>query len=75
MDKSTPLQILRRLGYNGDDLIALLLPILLGKISTDLLLSCEPTGGNDLLAYRNLAPKMRYRLGVGLNENKPQIQQ
>jgi transposase len=51
MAKSTPLQVLHRLGYNGHDRIALLPPILLGKISTDLLLSCDPEGGNDLLAY------------------------
>jgi transposase len=51
MDKSTPLQVLRRLGYNGDDRIALLPPILLRDISTDLLLSCDPQGGNDLLAH------------------------
>ncbi len=51
MDKATPLQVLHRLGYNGADHIALFPPILLGKISTDLLLSCDPKGGNDLLAY------------------------
>jgi putative transposase len=51
MAKSTPLQVLHRLGYNGDDRIALLPPILLGNISTDLLLACDPQGGNDLLAY------------------------
>jgi len=51
MDKGTPLQALHRLGYNGPDHIALLPPILLGKISTDLLLACDPKGGNDLLDY------------------------
>ena len=55
MAKSTPLQVLHRLGYNGDDRIALLPPIPLGSISTDLLLSCDPDGGNDLLAYHKLA--------------------
>ena len=50
MAKSTRLQVLHRLGYSGHDRIALLPPILLGSISTDLLLSCDPEGGNDLLA-------------------------
>ena len=56
MAKSTPLQVLQRLGYNGPDRIALLPPILLGSISTDLFLACDPMGGNDLLAYYSFAP-------------------
>ncbi|MEA3459378.1 MAG: dihydropteroate synthase [Chloroflexota bacterium] len=42
--------MLRHLGYNGPDLIALFPPLLLNTISTDFLLSCHPEGGNDLLA-------------------------
>jgi transposase len=56
MAKSTPLQVLRKLGYNGHDRIALLPPILMDTISTDLLLACDPQGGNDLLAYYNRSP-------------------
>ncbi|MBC7262788.1 MAG: hypothetical protein H5T64_00345 [Chloroflexi bacterium] len=51
MEKRTPLQVLRSLGYNGVDQIALFPPLLLDRISTDLLLACDPEGGNDLLAY------------------------
>jgi transposase-like protein len=51
MDKQTPLEVLHRLGYNGSDQIALFPPALLGTISTDLLLACDPQGGNDLLTY------------------------
>ena len=51
MDHQPPLAVLRRLGYNGSDRIALLPPILLDPISPELLLSCDPEGGNDLLAY------------------------
>ena len=51
MDKQPPLAVLHRLGYNGPDQIALFPPILLGTISTDLLLACDPQDGNDLLTY------------------------
>ena len=51
MNKCTPLQVLHRLGYNGDDRIALLPPVLLDNISTDLLLCCDTKGGNNLLTY------------------------
>jgi len=54
MEKQTPLEALRRLGYNGPDQIALFPPILLDKISTDLLLARDPEGGNDLLTYYSL---------------------
>ncbi len=57
MAKSTPLQVLHRLNYNGDDRIALLPPILLDTISTDLAFSCDPEGGNDLLAHYMYAPR------------------
>jgi len=50
MEKRTPLEILRHLGYNGPDWIALFPPLLLDTISVDLLLSFDPEGGNDLLA-------------------------
>jgi transposase len=53
MDKQTPLEVLRRLGYNGPDQIALFPPLLLDEISSDLILACDPEGGNDLLTYYN----------------------
>ena len=55
MNKQPPLTVLRRLGYNGPDQIALFPPILLGTISTDLLLACNPQDGNDLLTYYKVA--------------------
>jgi len=51
MDKQPPLAVLENLGYTHDHSIALFPPILLDTISTDLLLSCDPQGGNDLLTY------------------------
>ena len=51
MGGNPPLTVLRELGYTGPDQIALFPPILLDQISTDLLLACDPEGGNDLLAY------------------------
>jgi hypothetical protein len=51
MDKKTPLEMLRHLGYNGPGWISLFPPILLDTISADLLLSFDPEDGNDLLAY------------------------
>jgi transposase len=51
MDHQPPLVVLRRLGYNDSDRIALLPPILLDPISPELLLSCDPEGGNDVLAH------------------------
>jgi len=50
MDEKPPVEVLYRLGYNGDRRIALLPPIILDPISSDLLLSFNPEGGNDLLA-------------------------
>lgn len=47
------LEVLCRLGYNGPDQIALFPPILLDRISTDLILACVLGGGNDLLTYYN----------------------
>ena len=51
MDHQPPLAVLQRLGYTGDERIALFPPVLLDAISTDLLLSCCPETGNDLLAH------------------------
>lgn len=51
MDKQTPLEVLHRLGYNGSDQIALFPSLLLGTISTYLVLACDPEGVNDLLTY------------------------
>jgi transposase len=51
MDDQPPLKALKGCGYNGDQRIALFPPILLDPISADLLLSCDPQGGNDLLAH------------------------
>jgi hypothetical protein len=54
MAQRTPFAALKELGYNGDSTIALLPPILLDPISSDLLLSCDREAGNDLLAtYMN----------------------
>jgi len=50
MKKQTSLEVLQLLGYTGLDQIALFPPLLLDKISTDLLLSYDPEDGNDLLA-------------------------
>lgn len=51
MEKQTPLAALQHLGYNGAEHIAVLPPLLLDTLSTDLLLACDPEGGNDLLTY------------------------
>lgn len=51
MDNQPPLAVLRRLGYTGDDRIALFPPVILDDISADLLLSCDADTGNDLLAH------------------------
>ncbi len=40
MDNQPPLAVLRRLGYNGDDRIALFPLVILDEISAHLLLSC-----------------------------------
>ncbi len=51
MNNQPPLAVLRRLGYDGDDRIALFPPVILDEIGADLLLSCDPeTGNDDLLA-------------------------
>ena len=39
------------LGYNGSKKMALFPPLLLDPISADLLVSCDPRDGNDLLAH------------------------
>ena len=51
MDDRPPLNVLQSCGYGGDERVALLPPVLLDPISADLLLSCDPKGGNDLLAH------------------------
>jgi transposase len=50
MEGCTPFTALRNSGYTGGEQIALLPPILLDPISSDLLLSCDSKDGNDLLA-------------------------
>ncbi|MCS7261550.1 MAG: hypothetical protein NZ765_12380 [Anaerolineae bacterium] len=50
MDHQPLLAVLHRLGYTGDAWIALVLPVLLDAISTDLLLSCDPETSNDLFS-------------------------
>lgn len=51
MEQQPPLAVLKRLGYTGRDEIALFPPVLLDAISTDVVLSRDPEGGNDLLAH------------------------
>jgi hypothetical protein len=51
MEKRSPFEVLKDLGYNGPESIALFPPLILDYVSTDLLLSFDPEGGNDLLAY------------------------
>ncbi|MGQ9493996.1 MAG: RdgB/HAM1 family non-canonical purine NTP pyrophosphatase, partial [Anaerolineae bacterium] len=50
MEGMPPLAALCHLGYTGDEHIALLPPILLAPISTDLLVAGDKRTGNDLLA-------------------------
>ncbi len=40
-----PLSVLQRLGYTGPKTIASFPPLILDTISTDLLLACDPEGG------------------------------
>ena len=54
MDGKPPLAVLKDLGYNGDEAIALFPPIILDRISADLILSCDKEVGNDLLAHYRL---------------------
>jgi transposase len=65
MDKRTPLAVLQDLGYNGPEHIAVLPPLLLDTVSTDLLLACDPEGGNDLLT-RYTCLKIRHEFGQGV---------
>ena len=58
MDGKSPLAVLKGLGYNGDEAIALFPPIILDRISADLILSCDKEVGNELLAH--------YTKGVGM---------
>jgi len=51
MEQSPPLAVLQRLGYTGSQAIASFPPVLLDNISTDLLMACAPSDGNDLLAH------------------------
>ena len=75
MEQRPPLAALRHLGYTGDDCIALLPPILLDPISSDLLLSCDQQGGNDLLAYYTAAraelTSLWFSCMLGLHESPP----
>jgi len=50
MERAAPLDVLHRLRYNGPDSLAAFPPILLDPISSDLLLSCDPEVGTNLLA-------------------------
>jgi hypothetical protein len=56
MDQKPPLEVLRRLGYNGPATIAALPPVLLDEISTELTLAFPINGGNDLLATYPSSP-------------------
>jgi hypothetical protein len=51
MGRRTPLAMLKELGYHGREHIAVLPPILLDAVSTDLLMACDAENGNDLLAF------------------------
>lgn len=51
MAGSPPLAVLQRLGYTGPKTIAAFPPVLLDKVSTDLILACSQNVGNDLLAH------------------------
>ncbi|MEN6479345.1 MAG: hypothetical protein ABFD20_06875, partial [Anaerolineales bacterium] len=68
-------------GYDGPDHIALLPPILLDRISADLLLACDPEVGTDLLTQYSLwcalgscSPRHWQQPGCPYNEgaNPPQ---
>jgi len=51
MNGRTPLAVLQSLGYTGHQAIAAFYPVLLDRLSTDLLMACDPVGGIDLLAH------------------------
>ena len=51
MNGRTPLAVLQSLGYTGDPAIAAFPRVLLDKLSTDLLMACDPVDGIDLLAH------------------------
>ena len=51
MEGQPPFTVLRRLEYTGPDTLASFPPLVLDTISADLLLSCDPKDGNDLLAH------------------------
>jgi hypothetical protein len=51
MGGKPPLTVLKDLGYNGNEAIALFPPIILDWISADLILSCDKEVGNNLLAH------------------------
>ena len=56
MNGRTPLAVLQSLGHTGDQAIAAFHPVLLDRLSTDLLMTCNSQGGIDLLAYYFLCP-------------------
>lgn len=51
MNGQPPLSALKRLGYDGDERIALFPTILLDRIAADLLLAVDQPPGNDVLTY------------------------
>lgn len=51
MNSRTPLTVLQSLCYTGQQAIVAFPPLLLDRISTDLLMACDPEDGNDLLAH------------------------
>jgi len=51
MNGQPPLTVLKKLGYDGDEQIALFPTILLDRISADLLLALDQPPGNDLLTH------------------------
>nr|MBC7246118.1 hypothetical protein [Chloroflexota bacterium] len=70
MEQKPPLAVLRHLGYTGDEHIALLPPILLDPISTELLLACDKEAGNDLLATYTWELKHSLTLPLKLVDNE-----
>ena len=71
MNKEPPFRVLQRLGYNGPEQIALLPPLLLDAIGTDLLLACEPETGNDLLAQYIRSSESRESRPVSVLSPRP----
>jgi hypothetical protein len=51
MAEDPPPTVLQRPGYCRSDAIAAFPPVLLDNISIDLLIACDPSDGNNLLAH------------------------